>query len=110
MAYTWILLGHGNDFVIRFSPIDHLHDPDYFRGNQAKLNGGYLGEHNDIQWIMVFTQGLRDKPIVEGVIHGSINNPIEFDQTAVLVNFILRTRTFRDFDNGVDVTGWIFAA
>src|SRR5687768_17544783 len=101
MTDARILLGDCNDLFICLTPVNHLHNANYLGRNQTQRHNRHLCEDYDIEWVTVIAQRLRDKSIVQRVIHGSINHTVEFNQTADLVNLIFRPGSPWDLDDAI---------
>ena len=104
-----VLGSYGNDLIIRIAIVHHLHDAHHLRLDQTQCLYGQGSDHEDIQGILVITIGLRDETIVHRIVKRGIDHPVQFQQTAVLIDLILRPGPLWDLDDRIDDPGCAFS-
>jgi hypothetical protein len=94
--------GNGDDFVILLAGVNHGHQPNGAGVNDGEWNYRLLAEHQHIERVVVFGEGLRDESVVGRIVDGRVEDTVEADQAAGLVQFILHAGTEGDFDNAIE--------
>ena len=92
----------GDDLVVLFARVDHRHQADGAGVNQRQRDDGFLAEHQHVERIVIFGERLRDEAIVGRVIHGRIEDAVELDEAAGLVELVFHARSERDLDDRVE--------
>jgi hypothetical protein len=64
-------------------------------------------QHQHIQWIAIVAQRARQKPIVSGVVHSTVEHPIQAEDAELLVQFVLVSFVRGDLDDRGDHAGWV---
>jgi hypothetical protein len=94
-----ILGGDGDDFVVLFAGIDHGHQADGAGVDDGQRDDRFLAEHEHVERVVVFGEGLRNETVVRGIVHGRIENAVEFDQATRLVEFVLHAGAEGNLDD-----------
>jgi hypothetical protein len=68
-----------------------------------------LAENEHVERIVVLGEGLGNKTIICRVIDGGVEDAVEADKAAGLVEFILHAGAERDFDYAVELLGKLVA-
>jgi hypothetical protein len=69
MPQRLIISGDGDDLIVLLALVEHMHDADDLGLDQAHgldLDGA---QHQDVERVVVLAVGLRDEPVVGGVVH-----------------------------------------
>src|SRR5271156_4161315 len=98
-----ILGGNGDDLVIFLASIDHGHEADGAGVDDGERGYGLLTEDEDIDGIVVFGKGLRDEAVVGGIVDGGVEDAVELDEAAGLIELVLNAGAERDFDDAVEL-------
>jgi len=88
-----------DDLVVLLAGVEHGHQPNRPGLDDCQRHHRFLAEHQHIEGIVVFCECLRDEPIIRRIIDGLVKYTIEFDQAALLVQFVLHARAKRDLDD-----------
>src|ERR1700722_17063107 len=99
----------GDDLIVRVALVDHLHDAHDLGLHEAEGLYGQGGDHEDVEGIFVVAIGLGDETVVDRIVEGGVDDAVEFEQTAVLIDLIFATRALWYFDDRVDVTRSVLA-
>src|SRR6185369_14791169 len=83
--------------------------PDRPRVYQRERHHRLLAEHEHIKRIIVFGQCLRNEAIIRRIIDSGIEHSVQLDQSALLVELVLHTRSKRYLDESVELTRQSFA-
>ena len=62
-------------------------------------NDCFLAEDENVERIIIFGKRLRNEPVVGRIVDGGIQDAIELDQAAGLVEFVFHARSKRNFDH-----------
>ena len=90
--------------------IFHLQHANQARADDTASDYRVGSVYQNIQWIAVFAQGVRDIAVCAGVEHGCCHEAVDEQGTGVLVDFILdRVAVRRNFDNYIDFIGSLAA-
>ena len=71
--------------------------------NQRERHHRLLAQHQHVERIVVFGEGLGDEAVVGGIVHGGVEHTIQLDQSADLVEFVLDARSEGDLDDAVEL-------
>ena len=77
--------------------------PDGAGVDDGQGHHGLLAQHQHIERVVVFGQSLRNESVIRGIVHRRIQDAIEFDQAAGLVQFVLHAGAERNLDDGVEL-------
>src|SRR5690606_2734343 len=95
-------VGHCDDLVVRLPVVEHPHDTDDLGGHNAHRHHLDLRQDQDVQRVLVVAVTPGYKTVVGRVIHGRIQHPVQLEQAAFLVEFVLGARALRDLNDAVD--------
>ena len=101
--------GDGDDFVIGGAAVDHGHNADSASFDEGEGLNRFLAKNENVQRVIVFGIGLRDEAVVCGIEDGGMDDAIDFEQAGRLIEFVFEIGTERNFDNGLEIAGDIFA-
>jgi len=101
--------GDGDYFVVGGAAVDHGHDADGASFDESERLDGLLAENEDIERIIVFGVGLRDETVIGGIENSGMDDAIDFEEAGGLVEFVFEIGAERNFDDGLEVAGDIFA-
>ena len=90
---------HRDDLVISLAGIDHGHQADGAGMNDGQGYDRFLAKHKNIQWVVVFRQGLRNEPVIRGIVNGRVENAVEPDEAAGLVELIFHAGPVGNLDD-----------
>lgn len=68
-----------------------------------------MAEDEYVERVVVFGEGLRDEPVVGGVVDGGIEDSIKPEHAGFLVEFVFDAGTHGNFDDGGEFHGQPFA-
>jgi hypothetical protein len=88
--------------MVGLAAIDHGHQADGARVNDSQRNDWLLAEHEDVERVIVFGERLRNEAVVRRIINGRVEDAVEFDKAAGLIQFVLHARSERDLDDAVE--------
>ena len=94
--YGRVFSSHRNYLVVYQAGIDHLHITDHECFYQAKGLNGLRTDHEDIQRVPVFAKRLWNKSIINGIMEGRINYPVQLQQTGCFIDLVFCFRILRD--------------
>jgi cytochrome c-type biogenesis protein CcmE len=100
-----IVGGDSNHFMIFLALINHCHQSDHPRMDDGEGNYGFLAKHQNVQRVVIFRQSLRDETVVGWIVNGGVQDPVEFDQAARLVEFVLYAGARGDLNDRVEFFG-----
>jgi|SRR5258706_2346391 len=103
IAELGIARSDGDNFVVAGAGVDHGHDADGAGFDEREWLNGFLAENKDVEGIVVFGIGLRDKAVVRGVENGGVDDAVHFEEAGFLVEFVFDIRTERDFDDCLEI-------
>src|SRR5690606_27173588 len=98
-----VVRGHADDLVVAALLVAHPEHPDGAGGDQAPREGRLLDQHQSVQRVTVFTQGVLDEPVVSGVLGGGEQRPVETDPARLVVHLVLVAVPLGDLDGDVEV-------
>lgn len=84
-----IIDGNSQDFVVLLAAVDHRHQTDGAASDQSERRHGLLTQHQDVEWVVVFGQGLRNEALVSRIVDSRIQNAIQPQKARFLVQFVL---------------------
>jgi hypothetical protein len=109
VAEFGIVGGDGDDFVVGGAGVEHGHDADGARLDERERLDGFLAENEDIERVVVFGVSLRDEAVVRGIENGRMDDAVDFEEAGGFVELVFDIRAERNFDDGLEITGDIFA-
>lgn len=65
----------------------------------SRLSNKYLHDDEHIDGVFVFTQSARNEAVVVRVHDGRVQNAINFDKTALLIELVLHLASFADLND-----------
>lgn len=86
-----------------------MHHANDFGLDQTHGLHVYRAEDQYIQRILVVTIGLRNESIICRIVDGGKKYTVQFEHSAVFVEFVFGLAAFGDLDDGVDVFGTLIA-
>src|SRR5882757_2968922 len=92
-----------DDLMILLAGVDHRHHADRPRIDDGQRDYGFLAQYQHIERIVVLRERLWNKSVVCRIVNRRVENAVEFDQPADLVELILHARTKRNLDNRVEL-------
>jgi hypothetical protein len=101
VVHRGIMGGYGNDLIILLPAVDHLHIADHGGFHQAERLDGFAAHHQDIQGIIVISQGTWDEAIVNRVMEAGIDHAVKLKQAGPFVDLILAFASLWDLNQGV---------
>lgn len=104
-----VVLGDGDDLVVLLALVDHAHHPDDLGLDEAERLHAHAAEHQDVEGVLVVAVGLRDEPVVGGVVHCAEQHAVQLQQSAVLVQLVFHLALSRDLDYRVYDLGGVLA-
>ena len=104
-----VLGSDGDDFVVGLALIDHRHQSDCTRMDDGERYDCFLTEHEHVERIVILGVRLGNEPVVCRVIDGRVEDTVEADETAGLVEFVLHAGAEGNFDNAVELVGKLVA-
>jgi len=97
-----ILRRDGDDFVVRLALVDHGHQSHRTRVDDGERDYGFLTQDENVERVVVFGEGLRDKSVICRIVNGGVENAVEADEAAGFVEFVLDAGAEGDFDDAVE--------
>jgi hypothetical protein len=73
------------------------------RVDDGQRNHGFLAQHQHIERVVVFGQGLGNEAIVCGIVDRRVQDAVELDQAARLVQFVFHARAEGNLYDGVEL-------
>ena len=82
---------------------------DTLQDIRNKLKDAHLHDNQDVQWVVVVTECLRNKAVVVGIDHTAVQNSIHKHHSRCLVQLVLHFRAPWNFDDSVEQARGVFA-
>ena len=101
---------HSHDFFIHSRFIFHdEHANRLHAHDRAGDDGAGIG-NNNVAWIAIIGQSVRNKTVIAGITHRRIEKPVNDKRTCILIHFIFdRLAANRHLDHNINVIGYIRA-
>src|SRR5437867_2081344 len=90
---------YGDDLVVLFILIAHLHHADGPGPHDGQRNDRFLAEHEHIERVPIVAVSLGDESVIRRVVHGAEENTVDPQQSALLVELVLGLRALGDLDD-----------
>jgi hypothetical protein len=87
---------NGNDLVILLAAVDHRHQADGTSVNDRQRNDRFLAQHENVEWIVIFRECLRNESIIRRIISGRVQHAVEANQAASFVKFAFSRSSRRE--------------
>ena len=98
-----VVSGNRNDLIVTFALIQHSHHSNNLGLNETQWLDVDTAENKDVKWVVVIAVGHGDESVVGGIVHGTKENSIEFQESTFLVQFVFCLGASRDFNDGIDI-------
>src|SRR5262249_7617364 len=59
----------------------------------------FLPQHEGVEGITVLAKRLRQEPVVGGIVHGAVQNPVHAQEPGLLVQLVFHLRALGDLDD-----------
>jgi len=73
------------------------------------VSGTTVSWHNtstsNVKGIVILSQRLRDESIISRIVHGGVENAVEFDQATGFIQFVLDAGSKGNLDQGLNFLG-----
>ena len=96
---------HRQHLVVLLAAVDHRHQADGTGLHQGQRGHRLLAQHQDVQRIVVFRQGLRDEAVVGRIVDRRVEDAVQLEQPRFLVQLVLDARPHRDLDDRRELGG-----
>jgi len=109
LAEFGVVGGDGDDFVVAGAGVDHGHDANGAGFDESERLDWFLAEDEDVEWIVVFGVGLRDKAVVGGIENGGVDDTVDFQKAGGFVEFVFDVGAEGNFDDRLEIAGEFLA-
>src|SRR5207244_8764352 len=89
----------GDDLVVLFALIDHLHHADRHSNHDRQRHHALLPEYQYVEGVVIVAESLWNEPVICGIVHGTEQDAVDANESALLVELVLRFRALRYFDD-----------
>ncbi len=94
---------NGDDLVVLPLIVRHGEDADGPRAQDTEGDHRLLTEHEDVERIVVGTEGLRQEAIVRRIVHGAVQHSVQPQEPRPLVQLVLELGALGNLDDGSEV-------
>jgi hypothetical protein len=101
--------GDGDDLVVLLAHVNQGHQADGAGVDDGQRHDRLLAQHQHVERIVVLGQSLGDESIVGRVVDGGVENAVEFDQAAGLVELALHAGAEGTFNDRLELARQLIA-
>ena len=92
----------GDDLVVGHPIIEHAHQADGARAHHGERYHRLVAEHQHVERIAVLAVGARHESVVRRVDDRAVEDAIDAQEAALLVELVFHARATRDLDHDVE--------